>query len=195
MASQKIDIRTLVLILMMVVAAAMRFFIHKLSLIYPDTMSNFTPFGAIALFGGAYFKDKWKAYLAVFLTLLLSDIVINYMITSKLVWWRDGSQWVYITFMLMVLIGSFIKKVNIVNVAVASLASVCLHWLITDLPFLYGGYYPNTLSGYGKSLVAALPFERNMIYADILFCAILFGGFELAKSKYVVLRSNKELAF
>jgi len=33
-----------------------------------------------------------------------------------------------------------------------------------------------------------------MVLGDIVYCAILFGGFELAKSKYTILRSNRELA-
>ncbi len=66
--------------------------------------------------------------------------------------------------------------------------------LLTDLPWLYGTYYPHTLAGYGQSLVAAIPFEKNMLFGDIVFCAILFGGFELAKSKYTVLRTNREIA-
>jgi hypothetical protein len=44
------------------------------------------------------------------------------------------------------------------------------------------------------SLVAAIPFEKNMILGDILFGAILFGGFELAKSKYTVLQTKRQLA-
>ena len=100
----------------------------------------------------------------------------------------------YICFAIMVLIGAFIKKVNIVNVTLASFAGVLVHWLIMDLPWLYGNLYPHTLAGYGASLVAAIPFEKNMILGDILFGAILFGGFELAKSKYTVLQTKRQLA-
>jgi hypothetical protein len=63
-----------------------------------------------------------------------------------------------------------------------------------DLPFFYGNMYPNTFAGYGESLIAAIPFEKNMVLGDVLFCTLLFGGFELAKSKYRVLRTNRELA-
>jgi hypothetical protein len=100
----------------------------------------------------------------------------------------------YIVFGLMVLVGTFIRKVNFTTVGIASLISVCLHWLIMDLPFLYGTVYAHTLAGYGQSLAAAIPFERNMILADIVFCGLLFGGFELAKNRYTILRSHKELA-
>jgi len=190
MSLQKINTRTIVLILMIVAAAAMRLVSYK----FPYILSNFTPVGAIALFGGAYFTDKWKAYLVVLLTLFASDILINYLYTSKWVLWYGGSFWVYLTFGIMVFIGSLIKKANVGNVAIASLASVAVHWLIIDMPWLYGSLYPHNLAGYGQSLVAAIPFERNMVLGDIVFCAILFGGFELAQRKYTFLRSQKELA-
>ena len=190
MTLQKINTRNTVLILMIVAAGAFRLVSYK----YPYVLSNFTPVGAIALFGGAYFTDKWKAYLIPLLTLFLSDIALNYLYTSKLVLFYSGSIWLYLCFAIMVFVGSMIKKATVVNVLVASLVSVGIHWLIMDLPWLYGALYPHTLAGYGQSLVAAIPFEKNMIMGDVLFGLILFGGFELAKSKYGTLRSSREFA-
>jgi hypothetical protein len=189
MSIQKINTRTVVLILMIVAATAMRFVSYQ----FP-VLSNFTPVGAIALFGGAYFTDKWKAYAVVLITLFASDILINYLYTSKWVLWYGGSFWVYLTFAIMVLVGTLIKKINIASVGIASLVSVLIHWLLIDMPWLYGTLYPHTFAGYGQSLVAAIPFEKNMVLGDIVFCSILFGGFELAKNKYTFLRSQKEMA-
>jgi hypothetical protein len=189
MSLQKINTRTIVLILLILAAFAVRLISYK----FP-VLSNFSPVGAIALFGGAYFVDKLKAYAVVLLALFLSDIALNYLYTSKLVLWYQGSFWVYLTFAIMVFIGSLIKKASFANVFIASIASIVVHWLIIDLPFLYGSLYPHTLAGYGKSLVNAIPFERNMVLGDIVFCAILFGGFELAKRKYTILSPNKQLA-
>src|SRR6195952_1681893 len=120
MTLQKINTRNIVLILMIVAAAAIRLVSYK----YPYVLSNFTPVGAIALFGGAYFTDKWKAYLVVLATLFISDIAVNYLYSSKLVLWREGSIWVYLCFALMVFIGTLIKKANVANIFLASLASV-----------------------------------------------------------------------
>ena len=189
MSVQKINTRNTILILMIVAATAMRFVSYKFTV-----LSNFTPVGAIALFGGAYFTDKWKAYLVPLAALFISDIFINYLYTSKWVLFYSGSEWMYLCFALMVLIGTFIKKVNVASVALASLAGVAVHWLIMDLPWLYGNLYPHTLAGYGQSLVNAIPFERNMVLGDIVFGAILFGGFELAKNKYTALQGKRQLA-
>src|ERR1700753_590831 len=112
MSLQKINTRTVVLILMIVAAAAMRFVSYK----FPYVLSNFTPVGAIALFGGAYFSDKWKAYVIVLATMFLSDMIINYMYTGNYVVWYSSSSWLYFCFVLMVFIGSMIKKVNFASV-------------------------------------------------------------------------------
>ncbi|NNU33963.1 hypothetical protein HK413_07010 [Mucilaginibacter sp. S1162] len=188
MSLKKIDTRTIVLILLIVAAAAMRLVNVKYR-----ALSNFTPVGAIALFGGAYFVDKWKAYAVVLITLFLSDLAVNYMYLGKLARY-SSSLIIYLCFAIMVFIGGLLKKVNVLNVFVASFAGVVIHWLITDLPWFYGTQYTHDLAGYGLSLSKAIPFELKMVYGDILYCAILFGGFELAKSKYTVLRTNRELA-
>jgi hypothetical protein len=190
MTLQKVNTRNTVLILMIVAAGAFRLVSYK----YPYVLSNFTPVGAIALFGGAYFTDKWKAYLVPLLTLFLSDIALNYLYTSKLVLFYSGSFWVYLCFAIMVFIGSLIKKATVVSVLLAAVVSVAIHWLIMDLPWLYGNLYPHTLAGYGQSLIAAIPFEKNMLFGDALFGLILFGGFELAKSRYSALRGKTEFA-
>jgi hypothetical protein len=187
MTLQKINTRNTVLFLIIIAATAFRLLSFKYT-----ALSNFTPVGAIALFGGAYFTDKWKAYVFVLIMLIASDLVINYLYFSRIELFAS-SIWLYICFAIMIFIGSLIKKVNAVNVGLASIAGILVHWLIMDLPWLHFGVklYPNTLVGYGQSLIAAIPFEKNMVLGDIVFCAILFGGFELAKRKYTILRTNK----
>ena len=188
MTLKKTNIRNVVLILLIVAATAMRLVSYE----YQNLLSNFTPVGAIALFGGAYFTDKWKAYLVVLTSMFASDIIINQLYNQP--FWNAYSLGMYVCFAIMVFIGTFIKKASFVNVFLGSLAGVVVHWLIMDMPFFYGTMYPHTFAGYGESLIAAIPFEKNMVLGDALFCTLLFGGFELAKNKYGVLRTNRELA-
>jgi hypothetical protein len=191
MTLQKINLRNSALILMIVAAAATRL----LNVNHLTGWANFTPVGAIALFGGTYFSDKWKAYLVPLLTLFISDIALDYIYFGKFVLFYGGFLPVYISFAIMVLIGTYIKKVNVANVALGSIASVLVHWLITDNPWFQSvPLYPKSLPGYGASLIAAIPFEKNMLLGDLVFGLILFGGFELAKRKYTFLRTDKELA-
>jgi hypothetical protein len=188
MTTQKINTRNIVLILMIVAATAIRLVTYK----FPYVLSNFNPIGAIALFGGAYFTDKWKAYLIPFIALFVSDIFLNRLYSGHWEILDNSSILVYAFFIIVVFMGTVIKKATVLNVFAASLIAVVLHWLITDLPL--GNLYPHTFAGYGQSLVAAIPFERNMLFGDVVFCAILFGGFELAKNRYTFLRSSNELA-
>ena len=188
MTLQKINTRNTVLILIIIAAGAFRLLTYQ----FPHTLSNFNPVGAIALFGGTYFMDKWKAYLIPLLVLFVSDIFLNHLYSGQWEIMDKSSIMVYVFFVLMVFIGSLIKKANFLNVTAVSLLGVALHWLLTDLPI--GNLYPHTWAGYMRSLTAAIPFEKNMLFGDIVFCAILFGGFELAKSKYTLLRSNREMA-
>lgn len=191
MSLQKINIRNSVLILMIIGAAATRL----LNVNHLSVWSNFTPVGAVAMFGGAYFSDKWKAYLVPLVILFISDVVLNSIYNHAFTLFYDGFVIVYVAFAIMVLIGSLLKKVTVVNVVTGALASVAVHWLLTDIdPWLQGTLYAHGPIGYFQSLIAAIPFEKNMLLGNLVFSAILFGGFELAKNKYTILRTSKELA-
>lgn len=190
MSLEKINIRNSVLVLMIILAAAARF-IH---LDNQNVWANFTPVGAVSLFGGAYFTDKKKAYLVSLLVLFVSDLGINYLYFHKFVWFYGSAIWTYISFAAMVFIGTKIPKINAGNVVLASLAAVLVHWLLTDInPWLYGTMYSKGLIGYFESLFAAIPFERSLLMGNLVYGFVLFGGFELAKSKFPVLKSYKSL--
>ncbi|WP_299290893.1 DUF6580 family putative transport protein [uncultured Mucilaginibacter sp.] len=187
MSLEKINIRNSVLILMILLAAAARF-IH---LDNQNFWANFTPVGAVSLFGGAYFTDKKKAYLVPLLTLFLSDLLINYLYFHHFAWFYAGSVWVYVSFALMVFIGTKLPKVNVVNVVLAALAAVLVHWLLTDIdPWLYGTLYDKSFVGYFQSLFAAIPFERSLLLGNFVYGFVLFGGFELAKRQFPALNGR-----
>lgn len=185
MSLQKLNVRTLVLILMIIAATAFRLLSYKFQF-----LSDATPVGAIALFGGTYFNEKWKAYFVVLITFVISDILINQLYGLPLI--SSYTLWYCLCFGLVVFMGTLIKKINIANMLVIICLPVLLHWLVMDLPWVTN--YPKTVAGYLASLTAAIPFEKNMLYGDIIFGIILFGGFEMAKNRYTILRSNKELA-
>jgi hypothetical protein len=183
--------RNWVLFLIIIAAAATRF----IPLMGDAKWFNFTPVGAIALFAGTHFKNRWKAYAVPLLLLFFSDILINYTYTGTWTLFYGGFAVVYVCFAVMVFIGSLIKKVSVGNVLLASLAGVLIHWLVTDIePWLGGTMYSKDITGYFQSLVAAIPFEKNLLLGNLIFGAVLYGGFELAKSKFTVLNTNKQIA-
>lgn len=159
-------------------------------------LHNFTPIGAMAIFGGCYFLDKKKAFLVPIITLWLSDIILNYMFYyHKFVLLYDGFVWTYAAFGLMVFIGMAIKKVTIKNVLVAGITAALLHWLITDfgvwlargIDITTGKPYTNDFYGLLKCYILALPYLKNMMLGNIVFCAIMFGAIEFAQNKFPAL--------
>ncbi len=65
----------MVLLAIMLLAAAVRIVLTKEAKMSP--LATFTPLGAMALFGGAYFSKSYKAFLFPLLTLWMSDIILN----------------------------------------------------------------------------------------------------------------------
>jgi hypothetical protein len=85
----------------------------------------------------------------------------------------------------MVVMGRFIKKVNIRNVILTGVSSALLHWIISDFGvWLDGRMYPMNSGGLVACYVAALPYLQNMLIGNLVFGAIMFGAFELAQKKY-----------
>lgn len=183
----RIDTRNLVLILIIISAAILRI----LNVGKFGDWANFTPVGAIALFAGTYFRNRWTAYAVPLLILFLSDILVNYGYFGEVTLFYEGIVWVYLAFALMVLAGSFIKKVTVLNVFLAAIASVLIHWLITNFGVWLGGtLYPQTWAGMVDCYVQAIPFERNLLLGNLAYGAILYGGFEWAKRYFPSLQTS-----
>lgn len=189
----KINIRFIVLLAFVLLAGLIRL-TNSFS---ANAIQNFTPIGAMALFGGAYFTDRWKAYLLPLLTLWLSDIVLNrFLFFGDWVFFYDGFGWVYGTFAFLVLLGTVItRQVSFKNMLVAAVIASLTHWLVTDFGvWLSGGInpftglpYPKTLEGYWICLVAALPFLKNFFLGTLFYSTLLFGGYELAQRRFPIL--------
>src|SRR5690554_4510539 len=87
----KINPRPVLLAGMILLAGCYRLFIA--SGVLPP-LPNFTPLGAMALFGGCYYQDKWKAYLVPLLSLWLTDILLNrFFYFGEWVFFYDRFAW------------------------------------------------------------------------------------------------------
>ena len=186
----------MLLIIMVLMAAAFRLVQSSPAF---SILSNVTPVGAIAIFGGAYFADRWKAFIVPLAALWLSDLFLNRMYYSDhWVFFYPGMVWTYGSFAFMVLIGMMIKKPSFVNVAVAGVGAALAHWVISDMGvFLFGRDFTTGLpftkdfSGFAKCLGLAVPFLRNMAVGNLVFCAVLFGSFEWAQRRYPALNGSR----
>jgi len=143
---------------------------------------NFTAIGSIALFGGMVAKSKYLKYLLPIGALFISDIVISLFAGTAFL--HNTVLWVYASFLLIVLLGSFMKKITIGNVLGASVLSATLFFLVTNFgEWASGLMYPMTLNGLTACYAAAIPFFANSLISTVLFSAILFGGYSFVDSK------------
>ena len=145
---------------------------------------NFSPIGAMALFGGAYFGRRALAFAAPLGALLLSDAIIGF---------HSGMPFVYGSVALIALIGwAVARRITLVSVAVAAVASSILFFAVTNFgTWLTSGMYPQNFAGLGACYVAAIPFFQNTLAGDLFFSALLFGGFALLERRVPLLRASE----
>ncbi len=74
MKGQKIHLYFGALVILILLAAFSRVIPH---------MANFSPLGAIGLFGAAYFTRRWQAFLIPIAATWLSDLFINNVIYAQ----------------------------------------------------------------------------------------------------------------
>ena len=135
---------------------------------------NFAPIGAIALFGGATFRDRRWAFATPLAAMLLSDAVLGF---------HSLMPFVYGSFALIVCLGLLLHgRRRLAPIGVAALSSSMIFFLITNLGvWAMGSYYPKTASGLLACYVAAIPFLGNTALGDAFYSAALFGGLALAE--------------
>lgn len=195
MSEQTFNPRTLILILIVALVTILRT-VAPFSDNFGE-IANFSAVGAITLFSGSYFKNPIQAFAIPMLTLLLTDVILANTIYKAYSngFLYDGWYWTYIAFALMVLVTWLIvKKVNVQNVLVGTLAVVLIHWIVTDFGVWYGSNYPQTLAGFWTVLALAIPFELRFLYGTLAYGVLMFGAFEALKIKYPVLSLVKEKA-
>lgn len=185
-----IDIRFAVISGMILLAAISRF----LPIAFPS-MQNFSPVGAMALFGGAYFAKKQWAFIVPMMALWLSNLVLNNVFYTKYYpTFSFGFELaVFVSFALVVAIGIVIlKKVTVTNLLIANVLGTVGFFLISNFFVWAGGtMYPQTMEGLGMCFTMGLPFLKNTLLSNLLFSAVMFGTFEYFKMQ---MKELKELA-
>lgn len=173
-----LKLRVSALIAIILAAAATRLIPHP---------PNVTSIAAIALFGGAYFSDKWFAFVVPLSALFLSDLFIGF---------YPHMEFVYVSFALVVCIGIWLqKRRTILAVGGATFASSLLFFLMTNFGVWYfQSLYPKTLDGLLSCYVAGLPFFENSVQGDLIFSAVLFGSFTLLEKGFPQLRDPRMMS-
>jgi hypothetical protein len=192
MSIQKVNIRFSIIILIV--------FVTSLSRLIPYVFEslpfyNFSPIGAIGLFGAAHFANRKMAFIIPLIALWFSNLILNNVFLSS---YFNGFTWfsnwsIYLIFAVIVAFGFFIlKKVTKIRVLVASLGASIIFFIVSNfLVWLNGSMYPQTIEGLITCYAAAIPFFWNTLAGDIFYSALLFGTFEWAVRKIPALGTAK----
>jgi hypothetical protein len=144
---------------------------------------NFTPVGAMALFGGARCTNRAAGFLLPCAALFLGDLVLG---LHKLM------PFIYGCFAVTVCLGFWLRRSpGAGRIVIASLVSSTLFFLVTNAgDFVMLDTYPKNLTGLIQCYVAGLACFRNGILGDLFYCAVLFGALALAERRFTALRET-----
>lgn len=170
--------RTLLLLGLVIGAAVARVLPHPW---------NFTPVGALALFGGATFPSRRSAFLVPLLALLLGDIFVGFHILMPVV---------YASFLVSVLIGFWLRgSRSVPKIGAATLAGAIQFFIITNFGMWASGMtYPKNAAGLTACYVAGIPYFWNTLAGDALYATLLFGALAIAESQFPALREPAPVA-
>lgn len=136
--------------------------------------ANFTAIGAVALFSGVYLPRRWGIFVPLAI-LLVTDAAIGFYEPLVMLG-------VYGSFAVVGIIGWYIRKQKTPATVVAgALAASIIFFALTNFAvWAFTPWYPKTGGGLFTSYALAVPFFRNMLFGDIIYTAVLFGGYEIA---------------
>ncbi|HKH62348.1 MAG TPA: DUF6580 family putative transport protein [Flavitalea sp.] len=190
MSITKINPRFAVLLIFIIIVGILRVF----NAAQLTAWSNFTPIGAMAMFGGAYFSQRWKSFAFPVLTLFIGDVIIHTVIYDGS---YEGRPLIYIAFSIIVLIGILvIRRVTTKNIAIASLLSTISFWLTADFAVWLGGgtdirtQLPLSRDIYGllQCYWQGFPYMINFLLGTLFYSAIMFGLFEWIQNRFPALQ-------
>lgn len=134
---------------------------------------NFAPIGGLALFSGSNFKNK-IALLIPLSVMFISDIFLGF---------HKTIPYVYISFIIIALIGGLIKNDKWQSLLKASLISSFLFFLITNFGvWATGTMYQKNLSGLIQCYGFGVPFFRNTLLSDLFYTFSFFYGYRFLSS-------------
>jgi len=192
MSYQKINPGTGTLVLMTAAVGMIRIIFnlnHDIS-----GIANFSPLGAMAIFGGACFNRPWKALAFPLLTIFLSDIILHLTVFKSYGtgFLYGGWYWVYGALAMMTFAARMImKKLSVSTFIISTLVCVIIHWTITDLGVWWGSKtFSQDWSGYWDCPTVAIPFELKFLAGTLVYGTILFGIYVWMKQKYAKMAEN-----
>jgi hypothetical protein len=163
------------LVITVVVASLLR--------VIPNRLYGFTPQLALAIFSGAFIKDKKLAFLLPIVSMFISDLIYQalYLAGVTPIYGFYKGQWInYALIASVTVFGLMLKNIRVTNVLLVSIAGPTFFFLISN--FLtwagVGDYveYTKDLSGLMLCYEAGLPFYKNSLIGTVVYSGVLFGS-------------------
>ena len=163
--------------------------------IIPGRPYGFAPQWAMAVFSGAVIRDKKWAFIIPVLSMFISDLLYQVLYIggiSTLPGFYEGQWQNYILFALLVFVGFAIKKLNVLQIALASVAAPSLYFIVSNFLVWFssgavrGLNRPKTFGGLIQCYSDGIPFYKTSILATLVFSAILFGIYAFIRNYQAV---------
>ena len=139
-------------------------FILVLSRLIPHPY-NFTPVLAVGVFSGFYFKQIYLSFFVVIFSMFIGDLFLGF---------HSTMFFTYISLVVAVLIGLYIKRFNFTEILFGGLASSFCFFIITNFgAWLTLEMYEKNLTGLLQSYVLAIPFFHSTLISTLLYLVVL----------------------
>lgn len=120
---------------------------------------NFAPITGIALFSAINFNNRFFKFFVPLISLVIFDLIIGFSLINL---------FVYLSFIVIVLVGNHFKKIKLKSVLISSI----VFFIISNFGVWLIGY-PKTVSGIVMCYTAAIPFFINTILGDLFYSFLL----------------------
>jgi len=147
---------------------------------------NFTPVGAMALFAGAVFRERWMKFAIPMLALFAGDIFIGF---HKLM------PAVYLSFLISVAIGMWIgEERKLARLTCGTFLGALQFFLVTNFA-IWAAFttYPKSALGLLACYAAGLPLFWYTLAGDAFYVVLLFGGYVAAEHLFGSLQQTADL--
>ena len=183
---KKIDMKFLIVTGLILLAVISRLIPHEY---------NLSPFGAIGLFGAAWFSKKWQAFVIPMAATFLSDLYLNNVVYKSLnpefTVFYPGAYWQYIAYIIIIAVGFllFKTKVTAPKVLAGAVSATVIFFLVSNFgTWVSMNMYPKTFTGLMTCYEMALPFVKGTLLGDLVYSGVLFGAYALMRRNIPSLR-------
>jgi len=153
-------------------------------------IENFTPVIALCMFSGLSLTGNKIKYIIPLLAVFISDLFLNIFVynLNHGIFLYEGVIWQYISYILIILISSKFRKINIKYTAKIILLMILmcsLFFIISNFGvWVSSNMYAHYIEGLFACYISAIPFFQGTFLGTIYFSIFLFFGFNILDRTY-----------